>query len=299
MFVRKKRVTVMALEANAVVVLQAKRSGSKLRLKRCAGVDIPLLLPEQTPRFMVDMKEFKGSAADAIEASGIKARKISLSIPDIVAKTAILDFEELPGKRGEADRVIKWKVARALYLSPEDLCIDYRVLSKEPVIRVFAVAVKKDVISGYEDTLIELGLSTSRINIHSLNLLNLLTGQLSEVNNFSLILLMDGYFSVSIFRDGVLDFYRCKSVHGDREHLVGELGSSFAFYRGSHHDVEIERTYLFNGDKGFVDVIKDVSGTEVVEVRPEDLLTSTKVVGEAGTINTATLLAALGAAAAN
>jgi hypothetical protein len=108
----------------------------------------------------------------------------------------------------------------------------------------------------------------------------------------------DGYFSVSIFRDGVMDFYRCKSVHGNGEHLVGELGSSFAFYKGSHHDVELERAYLFNGDKGFVEVVEDLSGTEVVEVSPEGLLTFTKAGGEAG-INTTTLLAALGAAAAS
>jgi Tfp pilus assembly PilM family ATPase len=298
MFAIKKRVTAMALEAGAIVVLQAKRSGSKWRLKKCAGVDIPLLLPEQTPRFMVDINEFKDSAAEAIKASGIKARKISLSIPDILAKTVILEFEELPSKMREADRVIKWKVGKALYLSPGDLCVDYRVLSKEPVIRVLAVAIKKDIISGYEDALTELGFSTNRINIHSLNLLNLLTGRLRKVNNFSLIMRTDGYFSVSIFRDGVMDFYRCKSVHGNGEHLVGELGSSFAFYKGSHHDVELERAYLFNGDKGFVEVVEDLSGTEVVEVSPEGLLTFTKAGGEAG-INTTTLLAALGAAAAS
>jgi Tfp pilus assembly PilM family ATPase len=141
MFALKKSVAAMALEESAIVVIQAKKSGSGWLLKRCAGADLQKAPSGEGPKLTLDMKGFRDSALQAIETSGIKARKIALSIPDIVAKTAVLGFEELPDRTREADKIIKWKAARALYQSPEDLCVDYQVLSKRPEIRVLAVAV--------------------------------------------------------------------------------------------------------------------------------------------------------------
>jgi hypothetical protein len=107
---------------------------------------------------------------------------------------------------------------------------------------------------------------------------------------------MGGYFSILIFRDGVMDFCRSKTIHDDVEHLVGELNSSFSFYRGRHRGFELERTYLFNGDKGLADVLKEISRADVVEVRPEHLLSAGEGEFDVDGVNPTTLLAALGAA---
>ncbi len=294
----KRSVTGMALDIGTIVVVQARRSGPGWLLKRYAGVDIPEAAGGEKPRFAVSIEGFKSSAVDALEASGIRSGNVSLSIPDIFAKTAILEFEELPAKALEADEVVRWKIARTWYMRPEEITVDYQVLSKEPTVKVLTVAVKRDLVKGYEDALAELGLSTTNVNIHSLNLLRLLRGSVGEAGNFSLIMRMKGYFSVSIFNGGVMDFYRCKSLHGSTEQFVGELGASFAFYSGGHPGVGLERSYLFNGDESFTDALETITKKEVVVVRPEDMLKPGGAETGFDGIDTTTLLAAIGAVAA-
>lgn len=299
MFGLKKSVTGMALDPGAIVVVRARKTGSGWVLTRSGGADVRREPAGDKPKFTLDATGFKGSANDALEASGIKGGSVALSIPDIYAKTAILEFEELPARAREADEVVKWKVSRQWYMAPEAISVDYQVLSKGAPTKVLAVALQKDVVSGYEDALFEMGLSTTNVNIHSLNLLRLIAGREGEggvADNFSLIMRMGGYFSVSIFRDGVMDFYRCKSLHGGVKQFVAEVGSSFAFYGGKHPEVGLERAYVVNGDEGFLEDLRAVSRSEVIGIGPEDLIRTDG--GPGPDLNPKALLAALGAAAA-
>ena len=93
MFGLKKSVTGMALDPGAIVVVRAKKTASGWVLTRSAGAEVRREPAGDKSKFTVDATGFKSSAKDVLEASGIKGGSVSLSIPDIYAKTAIMEFE--------------------------------------------------------------------------------------------------------------------------------------------------------------------------------------------------------------
>ncbi len=291
----------MAVDGDSLVTVQAKRSGPKWALRRSARARLAGGAVMNPHNGAFDTEAFGSAVKNALKESGIRGGEVSLSIPDIMAKTAILEFDERPSNVRETEKVVKWKAARSMYADPEELSMDYSVLSKEPSAlskgpnaRVLVVGVKKGFITGPEDSLRALGLRVVRLTIHSFNLLRLITGRVGHIvktGDFALVLHTGAYFSVSVFRGGVLDFYRCKPLGESPGRFQTELGSSFAYYRGKNPGVRLERIYLFSAASGYEDLAREVSGAEVAHVRPEHLLTTS---GGGGDI---TLLSALGAAA--
>ena len=132
----------------------------------------------------------------------------------------------------------------------------------------------------YEDALFELGFRVVRVSIHTLSILNLLSQRLVEARNFAVIALMDGHFSVSIFKEGVLDFYRSKSLP-DAAQLATEVGTSFTFYRGRNYGVEFEKIVLAGGGEAEADLVGGVTGAAVEIVKSEDIISGG--VAEGGT----------------
>ena len=305
-----RQLTGLAIDGAGAVAVEAERQGSLWSLKRSGasegagggGADMHHLS-------VAALKEMSGGA---LGEAGIKKANLSLSIPDALARTVILDFDELPSRSGEARGVIEWKIAKSMYLAPEDICVGYQVLPapasalKSGVggVRVLAVAIKREALERYEDALFELGCSVGRVGTHTLSLLNLIADSVEGISNFAVVFIMGGvvsgvtdgerggYFSVSFFKDGVIDFYRSKSVGKEAGQLATEVGTSFTFYRGRNHGIEFERTLLVNGDDEAARLIRSVTGTDVLMVGAGELI----IDGDGRGGDETALIAALGAA---
>ncbi|MEE9614065.1 MAG: hypothetical protein V3W31_03795, partial [Thermodesulfobacteriota bacterium] len=256
-----KKFTGMAVngEGGGLVLVQAERTGLKWAVKKMAASGLD--------------GGFREAVREAAGPSGIRPDAISLSIPDTLAKTAILDFESLPAKTSEADRVIRWKAASTMYLRPEECAIDYQLLSTGERVKVLAIAVKREIITGYEDALTGAGFTVRRVGIHSLNILNLFSEYIKGVEDFSFITCEGGRFSVLIFKGGALDFYRAKDITGREQELGRELAASFTFYLSAHKNVHMDRVYFLSGDTGLGEFLADAAGTEAERLKPETVLT--------------------------
>lgn len=301
MFELKKTVSGIALERDGVVAVQANASaeGSVL-LNRCAfeGLDGKLHAP------WPGKQAFKDAVDRALRTARIKDRLVSLSLPDTLAKTVILDFEELPDSSIDAFKVVQMKLARSLYLDPGDFSIDYHVLSTYDGVKVLAMLVKRKLLKDYEDALIELGLRVERISIHSLNMLNMLAlihDAVASAGNFAFVMSMKGYFSVLVFSGGVMDFFRSKEI-ADEGALIKELGSSFVYYSGTHYNVALEKVFVVGATGTLAETIEALADAKVELVSPDDLIISRRAVDldinvDFEGVDKAALLAAIGAAA--
>lgn len=230
-------------------------------------------------------------AKRAIEAAGIRKGGIAVSIPDRLAHTVILELDDLPARKREADDAIRLKAGRFLNLSLLDYALSHHTLSSDRPARVLAVAVKMDVIEGIEDAAASLGLYVERINVHSLNLLNLFLYGRETPRDISVITFIDGYFTVMICRGSSLDYYRSREASGPG--VARELGASFLSYRGKRPGSTPGKVCLFDAMDGFKDLTRGALDMDVEEVRPEAFLSlnAFSLDGE----SPVALLAALGA----
>lgn len=213
---------------------------------------------------------FADCAKRAIEAAGIRKGGIAVSIPDRLAHAVILELDEMPAREREADEVIRLKAGRFLNLSLLDFKLSHYTLSRDKTVKVLAVAVKRDIIEGIEDAAAVLGLYVERINIHSLNLLNLLLAGTEPGRDISVITFIDGYFTVMICRGPQLDYYRCREAVGSG--VARELGASFLSYRGKRPGSRPGKVCLFDAMGGFKELVMGALDTDVEEVRPEAFL---------------------------
>jgi Tfp pilus assembly PilM family ATPase len=211
-------------------------------------------------------------------------------------KSIILELEELPHKKEDAEKIIKWKLANRLGINLRDSFFDYQVLSRQGMVKVFVASIRKDIITALESTLFDLGFNVQRISMHSLNLLNLLALEESTDVNFSVIIHIDNYFSVMIFKKGVLDYYRCKISVEHIDNFVKELKASFLSYRCVNPDISVQKNYLFDDYKGLEEIVRNNTEACVESIKLESLL-SIKESLQVNAGDKLKLLAALGAGA--
>lgn len=250
-------------------------------------------------------KDLRELLKTAVDPAAVRSAHVSLSIPDVFAKTSVIDFEELPDGERERGEVIRWKAARDSFLKPDDCVVGYQLLRSATAgggaKKVLAVVAGRDMVEGCEDALSELGGRVERISIHSLNIFNLFSDMARDPSaadrDFVLLILWKGYLSFLAFKKGLPDFYRCKEADGPQA-LFQETLTSLAFYSGRNPEVRFDRVwYLLGLDGGLREKLKEITEAPVGEVMPEDILKMAEGVEIEGA-DTLTVLSAAGAAIA-
>ena len=93
-------------------------------------------------------------AMEACERVGNGGGRIGLLIPDVSARVALLQFEDLPDNRRQADALVRWKMREYLPYAPEEARLAYQILTRQPnQIELLAIAVRNSVLAEFEGAL--------------------------------------------------------------------------------------------------------------------------------------------------
>ncbi|MBE9537043.1 MAG: pilus assembly protein PilM [Proteobacteria bacterium] len=190
-----------------------------------------------------DRELFKKCLLKAIP-EGKRRGDIALSLPDQLVRIVILDFDELPQIRKEAEKLILWRIKKMLPISTEEAHIDYCITGENgDKIQVLAAVAAKKVIREYEDSLREIGLRPILVDIASLNTLSLF---LDEIEGDSIFVDISGGEAVGIalMADRELIFFRSKDLQGDIERVGQEIVSTLTYHKTRMPDLHIKRLYL-------------------------------------------------------
>lgn len=216
--------------------------------------------------------------------------RAALSLPDGVFRVQTLEFDELPGKSVDRERLIRWRLEKAAF-DISDTVLRYEVLRRQDSgFTVLACVAKRGVISQYESVLISLGLEPWSIGLSSFSILNFYSLYMTNRSPVSaLAYVADDSFTTIVTEGGGVRFYRFKELkrgNADdiRARIPREIEDSLHFY--THMDraqqTEIDRLYL----AGEPDVRDDLAGElrtmtslDVEILRPAAVLPS---VGGAG-----------------
>ncbi len=177
----------------------------------------------------------------------------ALSLPDNIFRVQTLEFDALPAKKADQDRLIRWRIEKAAAYDLADTILQYQVLRRENGYTVLACAAKRAVITQYESVLRELGLEPWNIGLSSFHVLNfyfpLMSGKSSSFAHAHLTI---DSFTTMVAEAGGARFYRFKDLSrvgsgGMKERFMREVEDSLHFYfthRNHAENSEVRHLYL-------------------------------------------------------
>jgi hypothetical protein len=236
----------MEVDRNEIVLVRckAKRGGKPLleaqAVRPMPEDTMPSSIFDQTVRPMTELSE---RFREMFELTGTRPGRVSLVLPDNLAKVSLITLPERPSSHRQLDELVRSKMRRAVPFRLEDAAISYQVLPGEGrQVAVLVLLTPRQLVDRFEQSLASLGARVGLIDIATPNLINLCRQRLEAGSragkDMALLNCASNYFSLVIVRDGRLIFFRCKTLSpsgeaasGGNGFLVREVASSLSYYR--------------------------------------------------------------------
>lgn len=183
-------------------------------------------------------------------------RRVALCLPDGVFRAQTLDFDALPGKAADRERLIRWRLEKTAAFDVADTALRYEILrGQESGFTVLACVAKQSVLSQYEAVLTNLGLEPWSIGLSSFSTLNFYAAYLTSQSPVSVLAhITDDAFATVIMENGGVRFYRYKEIKRGgadeiRARIIREIADSIHFYAHMDRTQAAEIRHLFlSGD---------------------------------------------------
>jgi len=233
----------------SAVRVQADRKAGRLVLRKVAGRDLPAgcIEPSLSRPNVLDPVAAGKALDEVLREVGPGEHKVSLLLPDHVARVSLLAFNTLPATRRELLEMVRFRMAKSLPFKAEEAALDVMPvggagggLAGPGTGSVLAVFMYRPVIEQYESLLTERGYWPGLVGLSTLELFNLFRKRLDTgVHDRDLMLLnlTRRYLSILILSQGQILFYRCKPhasgtvLDPDLTGLRREIYTSLAFYQ--------------------------------------------------------------------
>lgn len=178
---------------------------------------------------------------ELFEQSGSKPGRVSLVLPDNLAKVTLLSLPERPASPRQLDELVRAKMRRSVPFRLDDARLSYQVLSGESrEVSVLVSLVRRALVEQFETALDAIGARAGLIDLTTTNLINLCRDRLDVTGREGASALLNcakHYFTLAIVRHGRLIFFRCKTfsiedgASGPNGLLGREVANSLAYYR--------------------------------------------------------------------
>ncbi|MET0516286.1 MAG: hypothetical protein ABW047_13290 [Nitrospiraceae bacterium] len=224
-------------------------------------------------------------------------RAVTLILPDLAVRLAVLHLQELPPTYQEREAVIRWRLGQEQLLSLTGAKVFFQVvstsvLSGERRNTILTVVVQESVLEQYEAICEEAGLLPQQVEVASLALFNMwvrTAGGLNRIkSDFLWVNIADGGFTAFIFHQRELVFIRTKpqgiGVHDEEnaegpqspwvEKVIEECAASLYACQQHHPGLAVKNMILIgDGERhvGFRDKLERDLGLSVKELGWEDV----------------------------
>ena len=261
------------------VRLAVDRKGGRMRLAASQSVPLPAgaIDVSLTKPNVLDGQAVMQALHDVFVKLAPRDHRLSLLLPDDVARVSLLGFATLPKTRRELADLVRFRMAKSLPFKPEEAVLDLMVLgasSARPgasAASVLAVFVHRAVLEQYEALLSACGYWPGLVSLSTFELFNLFRPTFAgkkAADRDSLVLNVTAhYLSVVILRDTDVIFYRCKPHLATDQidtltDVQRELYTSLAFYQEKLLGRGIGRVFLRCAGLP-LDPIKEAAGAEI------------------------------------
>ena len=158
--------------------------------------------------------------------------RVGVVVPDTAVKVSLIQFDTVPGRVADLDRLIRWRVRKGVPFKLEEAQVAYAAGASLPEGgREFVVALmRRDIVEEYEGVCRAAGTQPGVVDLTSFNLINVaLAGMsVSRVEDWLLVYAAAGYNSVAILRGEHLVFFRSRAGNGEAD--LADLVHQTAMY---------------------------------------------------------------------
>ena len=180
--------------------------------------------------------------ADALQASGARAKEVTLVVPDAAVRVVLLDFDTLPDRRAEADAVVRFRLKKALPFDVEKASLSYHVQPNGTTLKVIVAVMMQSVLSEYEALVRDAGYLPGFVLPSTLAAL----GNVSGADPTMVVKIAEGSTTIAILNLGRLLFYRSLdhgSINKAAASLAADIYPSAVFFQDMY-GVPIEKIYI-------------------------------------------------------
>jgi len=189
------------------------------------------------------LDELTRQARELFDKTGTKPGRVSLILPDNLAKVSIVTLPERPANRKALHEMLRFKLRRSVPCRLEDAAISsWSLPGAGPEHHLLVAVVMRSVIEQYEAAFVAAGARPGLVDLCTPSLFNLarpeLAKALSQGSDAALLNCTRNYFTLMIVRADRVVFYRCKTYAGGEEDdssgrmavMARELTSSLSYY---------------------------------------------------------------------
>lgn len=186
-----------------------------------------------------DMDGFSALLRDGLAGVARPAlRRTALSLPDSVFRVQTLEFDALPAKTADRDKLVRWRLEKAAAFDTSDIILRNQIIKRQDTgFTVLACAAKQSVIRQYESALLGLGLEPWSIGPSSFHILQHYSALIADKTEASaaLAVIAEDVFTMMVMEKGAVRFYRFKELKKGgadevRGRLKREIEDSIHFY---------------------------------------------------------------------
>lgn len=276
----------VALEVSPteVVLVRMKRRRGKAVLDavEMRPLSQPVVAPSPSRPHGAAVDEVEAMIREAFEASRTRPGKVSVVLPDSLAKVTLLQLPEHPTSKRQLSEMVRFKLRKSVPFKLEDAAISYQLVPAEGTETMVLVAVMlRSVVEQYEALLGRIGARPGLVSLCTPNLFNLCRPMLSDGGSSgdagadtALLNCTQTYFSLLIVRGGRLIFYRCKATAAGEDSvsipegvMSRELAASFSYYQEKLAGQRVAVAYVRTSARPYEDlkVLLERQGVERVE----------------------------------
>lgn len=207
------------------------------------------VVPSLTAKNIAHPKVVSDTVKRALERAGIKApSRVSLVVPDAVARVSLLPFEQMPARQSELDQLIRWNVKKSVPFPVEDAALSYVTASTDgPVTTLAAVVARRDVIAEYEGIAEAIGAHAGIVDLASMNVVNTaLASGTAPKGDWLLVCLADDSTTLVIMRGAAFVFHRHKAT-ADSEPLTSLVHQTAMYHEDRLSGTRFDKVFLCGG----------------------------------------------------
>jgi type IV pilus assembly protein PilM len=243
----------VACELTPERVIAARAAGGALDVVFARTLPAGSLAPGLGAANVVNTGAVREAISDALAAVGSHSRDVVAVLPDAAVRIVLLDFEELPERRQDADSVVRFRLKKSLPFDADQAALSYDVRrpsgsparegAQNGAIKVVAVVAPAAVLEEYETLFRDAGYSPGVVLPSMLAALGPV-----DAGQPTLVLKVDiNTTSVAVVQHDDLLLYRTlENAHGtqlDAAALADDIYPSLVFFQ-DNYGMKVERILL-------------------------------------------------------
>jgi len=242
----------LEIEPDTLRLCRAEITRGQLRLHRRAEVAVPsgLIRPSQKEGNVADATALSTLLRELSRNAGCQGW-VRVALPDPIFSLRTLASDELPAKREDAQRFLRWQVRELLPFPADEARLDFHPLGSGQDGRVRAVCLlaRERILAEYERALTDAGLRPALLDARSIILAQAASEALQH-RTVGLLAFGTTWTTLLLVQEGQPRFWR--TLHegadgwtaADRSRLFREIGDSLTFCQESEGLEPVEEVAL-------------------------------------------------------